>query len=105
MGMDFNVDVNVKTNGKSEVDALETVVGGIQTTVSNHTTTLGEHTTKITNLETFQTEHTALYNSLKSTVDGHTTAIAGKAEQTALDTAVANIAKNTAAILYIIILL
>ncbi len=75
-----------------------TALGELNTTVTGHTTTIGEHTTKIGNLETFKTEHTALYTSLKSTVDGHVTAIAGKAEQTALDSAVARITVNEGAI-------
>lgn len=85
-----------EAKGAAETNA--SAIGSLNTTVAGHTTTIGEHTTKIADLETFQTEHTALYNSLKSTVDGHVTAIAGKAEQTALDAAVADIAKNTSAI-------
>lgn len=96
----------------SKIKALEETVSTVQTTAneakatsdSNKTdisglkTTVGGHTTKIANLETFQIEHTALYDSLKGTVDGHTTAIAGKAEQTDLTSAVSRIAANETAI-------
>lgn len=83
---------------KSAAETNATAIGTLNGTVAGHATTIGEHTTKIANLETFQTEHTALYNSLKSTVDSHVTAIAGKAEQTALDATNAEVAKNVAAI-------
>lgn len=83
---------------KAAAEANSTLLGTINGTVAGHTTTIGEHTTKIGALENFQTEHTAHYNTLNSIVSGHTTAIAGKAEQTALDAAVADIAKNATAI-------
>ena len=41
MGMDFNVDVNVTTNGKSEVDALEKQIQKLQSTKINLNVTLG----------------------------------------------------------------
>lgn len=41
MGMDFNVDVNVKTNGKDEVDALERQIQKLQNTKINLNVTLG----------------------------------------------------------------
>lgn len=85
-----------EAKGAAETNA--TAIGTLNTTVAGHTTTIGEHTTKIGNLENFQTEHTAQYNTLNGIVSGHTTAIASKAEQTALDAAVADIAKNAAAI-------
>lgn len=90
-----------QTTANEAKDAAETnatAIGALSGTVAGHTTTIGEHTTKIANLETFQTEHTALYGSLKATVDGHVTAIAGKAEQTALNATNAEVAKNAAAI-------
>ena len=85
-----------EAKGAAETNA--TAIGTLNTTVAGHTTTIGEHTTKIGNLENFQNEHTAAYNTLNGIVSGHTTSIAGKAEQTALDAAVADIAKNTTAI-------
>ena len=83
---------------KAAAEDNSTLLGTLSTTVEGHTTTIGEHTTKIGFLENFQNEHTAAYNTLNGIVSGHTTAIAGKAEQTALDAAVADIAKNTSAI-------
>ena len=85
-----------EAKGAAEANATE--LGTLGTTVAGHTTTIGEHTTKIGNLENFQNEHTAAYNTLNGIVSGHTTSIAGKAEQTALDAAIADIAKNTTAI-------
>ena len=93
-----NNAVSLANTAQGEVDALEGVVGGISTTVASHTSTIGEHTTKIANLETFQSEHTALYNSLKDTVTGHGTAIASKAEQADLNATNAKVAANEAAI-------
>ena len=86
------------SQAQNEVDALETEVGNIQTTVSGHTTTIGDHGTRIGALEQADITHAAEYSELKGIVTGHTSAIATKAEQTALDAAVADIAKNTAAI-------
>lgn len=83
---------------KGAAEANATAIGTLNTTVAGHTTTIGEHTTKIGTLENFQTEHVAQYNTLSGIVSGHTTAIAGKAEQTALDAAIADIAKNTISI-------
>ena len=83
---------------QGEVDALEIEVGGIQTTVAGHTTTITDHGTRIGALEQADIAHATEYNELKGIVTGHTASIATKAEQTALDSAVADIAKNTAAI-------
>lgn len=83
---------------QGEVDALEGTVGTLSTTVANQGTTLEGHTTKITNLETFQSEHTALYNSLKDTVTGHGTALASKAEQSDLNATNAKAVANETAI-------
>lgn len=96
----------------SKIKALEGTVTTVQSTaneakitadtnksdISGLKTTVAGHTTKISNLETFQTEHTALYDGLKATVDGHTTAIAGKAAQSDLAGAVSRIAANEDAI-------
>ena len=79
-------------------DSNKTNLNSLTATVSGHTDTISEHTTKIANLGTFQTEHTALYDSLKGTVDKHTTDIAGKAAQSDLESAVSRVAANEAAI-------
>ena len=83
---------------QADVDAVEETVGEHSTIIAGHTTSINDHSTRITQLEDADTAHTAEYNALKAIVDGHTTSIAGKAEQTALDTANANIVKNTNAI-------
>ena len=83
---------------QADVDAVEETVGEHSTVIAGHTTSISDHSTRITQLEEADTAHTAEYNALKAIVDGHTTSIAGKAEQTALDTANANITKNTNAI-------
>ena len=83
---------------QADVDAVEETVGEHNTIIVGHTTSINDHSTRITRLEDADTAHTAEYNALKAIVDGHTTSIAGKAEQTALDTANANITKNTNAI-------
>ena len=83
---------------QADVDAVEETVGEHSTIIAGHTTSISDHSTRITQLEDADTAHTAEYNALKAIVDGHTTSIAGKAEQTALDTANANITKNTNAI-------
>jgi hypothetical protein len=54
--------------------------------------------TRITNLENADTQHGAEYNALKDIVTGHTTAIASKADQTALDAVSAKAAANETAI-------
>lgn len=96
----------------SKIKTLEETVGTVQTTANeakatsdtNKTdieglkTAVSGHTTKIGNLESFQTEHTALYDSLKEIVDGHTTAIAGKAAQADLTGAISRIAANETAV-------
>ena len=56
------------------------------------------HTTKITDLETLTSGHTATIESHTQSVASLNGSVATKAEQTALDAAVADIAKNTAAI-------
>lgn len=73
-------------------------LGELSTTVAGHTTTIGEHTIKITALENADSAHSAEYNALKAIVEGHTTAIASKAESTSLEAAKGDIQKNTNAI-------
>lgn len=83
---------------KAAAENNATTIGGISTTVAGHTTTINSHESKISQLEEGQTSLTSSYNTLNGIVSGHTSAIASKAEQTALDTAVSNIATNTTAI-------
>ena len=83
---------------KAKADANETALGTLTTTVTGHGTTIGEHGTKIGNLETLTEGHTSSINSNTQSITTLTGQVATKAEQTALDGAVADIAKNTTAI-------
>lgn len=62
--------------------------------VANLTTTVGEQGTKITNLETLTSGHTSTIESHTTSISGLTSGLATKAEQTALDAAIARIATN-----------
>lgn len=73
-------------------------IGKHETRIGNLETAKSDHETRILDLENAESAHAAEYATLKSIVDGHTTTIAGKAEQTDLATANAEIAKNVAAI-------
>ena len=79
---------------QSEVDDLETIVGGHTTKLA----TLDDHSARIIALENADTAHAAEYTALSNIVSGHTTDIAGKASQEALNGALADIAKHTTAI-------
>lgn len=83
-------------DAKAVVNAGE--IGKHETRIGNLETAKGDHETRILDLENAESAHAAEYATLKSIVDGHTTTIAGKAEQTDLATANAEIAKNVAAI-------
>ena len=83
---------------QSEVDALETEVGGIQTVIAGHTTSISDHSTRIIALEQADITHATEYSTLSGIVSGHTGQIAAKADQTALDAAIADISKNATAI-------
>ena len=93
-------------NALAETDAKvvenTTAIGNLNTNLGQLTTVVEGHTEKIAALETFKTEHTALYNALSGTVATHGGDIATLKEQKAnvtdLNAAVADIAKNTAAI-------
>lgn len=68
------------------------------TDITNLKTLTGEHTTKISALESANSTHDAEFKVLKSTVEGHTTAIAGKAEQSELNSVSAKTSANEQAI-------
>jgi hypothetical protein len=68
------------------------------TDITNLKTLTGEHTTKISALESANSTHDAEFKVLKSTVEGHTTAIAGKAEQSELNSVSAKASANEQAI-------
>ena len=83
---------------QSEVDALELVVGELNTTVTGHKDTLADHSSRIVALENADTAHKAEYDALKVIVDGHTTTIASKADATALAETNAKVGVNETAI-------
>lgn len=83
---------------QSEVDALELVVGELNTTVTGHKDTLAEHASRIVVLENADTAHKAEYDALKVIVDGHTTTIASKADATDLAATDAKVGANETAI-------
>ena len=93
--------VNAGNVASQAVQAAGENAGKIQTNttdIANLKTLTGEHTTKISALELANTTHDADYKALKGTVDGHTTAIAGKAEQSSLDAVSAKAGANEQAI-------
>lgn len=83
---------------QSEVDAVELEVAGIQTTIAGHTTSINDHAGRLTALENADLAHEAEYSTLLGIVEGHTSDIAKKANQTDLDSAVSRVAANESAI-------
>lgn len=83
---------------QTDVDAVETTVSEHGTKLSTLETTVADHGTRIVTLETADTQHAAEYNALKEIVNGHTTTIAGKADQTTLDAVNAKAVANETAI-------
>lgn len=83
---------------QTDVDAVETTVSEQGAKLSNLEITVADHGTRIVALETADTQHAAEYNALKEIVNGHTTTIAGKADQTALDAVSAKTSANETAI-------
>lgn len=86
------------TQAQSEVDALETQVGNIQTTVAGHTTSINNHLTRIASLEQADITHATEYTTLNGIVSSHTTAIAGKAEKSEVETVSSKTSANETAI-------
>ena len=73
-------------------------IQGHATKFGNLETLTGQHSTDIANLQAADTAHNALYEALKSTVEGHTSQIAGKADQSAVDAAAQKASANEQAI-------
>lgn len=73
-------------------------IQGHATKIGNLETLTGTHSTDIANLQAADTAHNALYESLKGTVEGHTTQIAGKADQSAVNAAAQKASANEQAI-------
>ena len=66
--------------------------------ITNLKTLTGEHTEKISAIESANSTHDAEFKALKSTVEGHTSTLAGKAEQSALNEVSAKASANEQAI-------
>ena len=103
---------NKADQGVSDAAIAKSAADAAQQSANDNKAVLDGHVTKITALETAKDNHAqrigALeqadlthkteYETLSGIVSGHTSDIAGKAAQTALDAAIADIAKNTAAV-------
>ena len=76
----------------------QTTADEAKTQASTNKDNIADHSARIIVLENADTDHKAEYEALSGIVSGHTTAIAGKAAQTDLDSAVARIATNETAI-------
>ena len=83
-------------DAKADVNAKE--IGRHATRIESLETAKSDYATRIKTLEDKETEHSAAYTSLKGIVDGHTTTIAGKAEQSSLDAVSAKVGANEQAI-------
>lgn len=68
------------------------------TDITNLKTLTGEHTTKISAIESANATHDAEFKALKSTVEGHTSTLAGKADQSVLNEVSAKASANEQAI-------
>lgn len=78
-------------NNAIEIGKHETRIGLLETAK-------GDHETRIISLENADNQHASEYNALKNIVDGHTSALATKAEQTAVDAVSAKVGANETAI-------
>ena len=74
------------------------MVAGHTTNITALQNTTSTHTTDIAGLKDANIEHNALYESLKSIVDGHTSTIAGKADSAQLSVVSAKASANETAI-------
>ena len=100
------------TAAKSQADKGVSDAGAAQATADNNATEIGKHETRIGLLETAKgdhetriislenadSQHASEYSALKGIVDGHTSALATKAEQTAVDAVSAKVCANETAI-------
>ena len=88
----------VASRAESAASQNAQAIQGHATKIGNLETLTGQHSTDIANLQAADTAHNALYEALKSTVDGHTSQIAGKADQSAVDAAAQKASANEQAI-------
>ena len=94
-GIDANT---VASRAEAAASQNAQAIQGHATKIGNLETLTGQHSTDIANLQAADTAHNALYESLKTTVDGHTSQIAGKADQSAVDAAAQKASANEQAI-------
>lgn len=93
-------DKGVEDAGAAQAtaDANAEEIGKHETRIGNLETTKQDHETRILSLEDADRQHASEYSSLKGIVDGHTEAIAKKAEQTTVDGISAKASANETAI-------
>ena len=83
---------------QTAAEAAQTIANEAKTQANTNKEAIAGHLTRIIALEDADTAHAAEYSALAGIVSGHTTEIAKKASQTALDKAIEDIAKNSNAI-------
>ena len=83
---------------KGLIDAQGLRITALETAKESHDGSIADHLARIVVLEEAKVSHDAEYTALEGIVSGHTTSLAGKADKTALDTAVGRIAANETAI-------
>lgn len=93
---DKGVDEAGKANAAAAANAEE--IGKHATRIGALEAAKGDHETRIISLENADSQHASEYTALKGIVEGHTAALAGKAEQTSLDSVSARVAVNEGAI-------
>lgn len=93
---DKGVDEASKANAAAANNA--SAIAALENRVTPLETAKGDHEARLIVLEDAKTAHDAEYAALHAIVEGHTTAIAGKAEQTALDAVSAKATTNETAI-------
>ena len=93
---DKGVDEASKANAAAANNA--SAIAALENRVTPLETAKGDHEARLIVLEDAKTAHEAEYKALHAIVEGHTTAIAGKAEQTALDAVSAKATTNETAI-------
>ena len=83
---------------KGLIDAQGLRITALETAKESHDGSIADHLARIVVLEEAKVSHDAEYEALEGIVSGHTTSLAGKADKTALDTAIGRIAANETAI-------
>lgn len=90
--------VSDASTAQAAADNNATEIGKHETRIGLLETAKGDHETRIISLENADNQHASEYNALKGIVDGHTSALATKAEQTAVDAVSAKAGANETAI-------